>query len=87
MTDSDEKLAKFKLLSVGLLTASVVPFVQQLDIQESVLRAPEWLPYREQIESASVKITAKIGELVGSLAGYLVSAADLHWSGCRALST
>ena len=58
------------------LTTSIVAFVQQLDTQESFLHAPEWLPYREQIESASAKFAAKIGELIGSLAAYLVSAAS-----------
>ena len=63
------------------LTTDVVSFVQRLDTEELKFTVPEWLPFKDQIQSAGPQIASKIGELSGKLAGYFVSAASAATKG------
>lgn len=68
-------------LQANELTANVVAFVQRLDTDRPLLTAPDWLPFRAEIENAGSEIASKIGELAGKMAGFFVSAASAATKG------
>lgn len=55
------------------LTADIVTFVNGLDTDGTSFNVPEWMPFREAIQSAAPQIASKAGELAGKLAGFFVS--------------
>jgi len=63
------------------LTSDVVSFVQRLDTEGPDFTAPEWFPFRDQIQNAGPQIASKVGELSGKVAGYFVSAASAATKG------
>lgn len=68
-------------IQAGEMADSVVAFVQGLDSDKALLSAPDWLPFKSEIESAGAQIASKIGELAGKLAGFFVSAASAATKG------
>ena len=63
------------------LTQNVVAFVQRLDTDEPLLSAPDWLPFKTELENAGSQIASKIGEIAGKLAGFFVTAASAATKG------
>jgi predicted PurR-regulated permease PerM len=63
------------------LADNVVGFVQRLNTDETPLRAPDWLPFKTELENAGSQIASKVGELAGKLAGYFVTAASAATKG------
>lgn len=59
------------------LAADVMPWIKQQLSDPSTFKGelPEWVPYREQIAALGPQLSAKVGELAATVAGFLVDAA------------
>jgi predicted PurR-regulated permease PerM len=63
-------------IQAGELTSTIVAAVDNLQTQEGGVVLPDWVPYRDEVEAVSKGAMAKVGELLGGIAGYVVSAAS-----------
>lgn len=63
------------------LALDIVTFLKNLDNEEPFMKAPEWLPFKDEIESAGPEIASKLGELTGKAAGFFVSSASAATKG------
>ena len=63
------------------LATDIVSFVKKLDGEEPFLVIPDWLPFKDEIESAGPQIASKLGELTGKAAGFFVSSASAATKG------
>jgi predicted PurR-regulated permease PerM len=63
------------------LSADIVSFIQRLETGGPDFTAPEWLPFKDQIQNTGPQIASKISELTGKLAGFFVSAASAATKG------
>jgi predicted PurR-regulated permease PerM len=58
------------------LAQDIAIFIKNLDAEGPVFIAPEWLPFKDELESAGPQVASKIGELTGKAAGFFVSSAS-----------
>lgn len=58
------------------LAHDIVSFLKGLDAEETFIKAPEWFPFKDDIDQAGPQIASKFGELVGEAAGIFVSSAS-----------
>ena len=56
------------------LTTGIVEYAQRVDLGDVQINLPTWIPFRDELISASAQIASKAGELAGKLAGFFVSA-------------
>ena len=63
-------------IQAGELTSSIVATVEGWQANEGDIVLPDWVPFRDDVEAIGKDAMAKIGELLGGIAGYLVSAAS-----------
>jgi predicted PurR-regulated permease PerM len=63
------------------LATDIVAFVKNLDGEEPFLKVPDWLPFKDEIESAGPQIASKVGELTGKVAGFFVSSVSAATKG------
>lgn len=55
------------------MSENVVSFWANLQQQQRDLQLPDWVPFRDQIDTMGPEIGAKIADLAGALAGFAVS--------------
>ena len=65
------------------LTQDAMPWLEkQLKNPEALsITIPDWVPFRDKIDSSGPQIAAKLGELAGKVGGYLVSALSAATTG------
>ena len=63
------------------LATDIISFIKNLDSEDPLLKVPEWLPFKAEIESVGPQIAAKIGELTSKVAEFFVSAASAATKG------
>ena len=65
------------------LTQGAMPWIEKQlqNPEEFSVPIPEWVPFRDKIDSSGPHIAAKLGELAGRIGGYLVSALSAATTG------
>jgi len=56
------------------LAAELLSFTRTIDLDNTRVDLPTWIPFREELIGASAQIASKAGELIGKSAGFFVSA-------------